>query len=478
VRPENFLSALRPWVWLLVLVAALGGVLGARFASTRPPVYEAQSSVLVGPVMGEVDALRAASQATPTYAELAVSTPALASVATTIGVPVETLSSSVTATPNSETRLVSVRARSDSPQRATDIANAVAAQLVTVSPDGTSPPVGQTRVVAPASDNPERIPGYPMLYAALAAFCALVAAAVVVLLLERTRKTLRSDDDLRAVTDLPVLAHLPATGRSLPARDTPGSRAAATYRLLAAHLAYPRGGRDGRVVAVAGVLGRDPAGLVAANVAVALCGTGARVLVADIDGSGHVYAALNAERGALLSGLLLVPSADGVRVRSLHTAGHPPAVDGLSAASIHLDALRQAADFVVVTTGALASSTSALSWVAACDQVLLVVHAGRADAHRLVAAAQAVRLTEPEMVGLVVSDQRAPRRAPRHSPGASAVGSPSEPRPAAHAPGTAAASQHPGPYAVPGYNPSARDLEPARAGDDPAGTPGPPGGQT
>lgn len=380
---ESLMSALRPWWWLLALVALAGAVAGYTAATLRPPVYEASTTVLVGPVLGEVDAQRAATEATATYAELATSDPALEEVGAAVGLSASALREAVTVTPNSETRLIDIRARSTSVVQTVQVADAIAQQLVSLSVEGAPSAVGQVRVVAPASQSPQELPDNAVPFGLLAAGVALVAAAGLVLLLERNQRTVRTSAEAEQLTKLPVLAAVPP-----PSRRTGVDRSASAYRLLATHLEF-RGRRDGgQVVAVVGVRDDSAEHVIAQNVAQALAAGGSRVLLTGAGGRPSTVL----EHGTDGPVATAAPEVD----RSLSAAAGPVA----SAAA--LESVRSGMDYVVLTVRPLSVSADSVNWIAASDSVLLVAETGAADGYQLATAAEAVKLTSPQLAGLVL----------------------------------------------------------------------------
>ena len=387
---DSLLTALRPWWWLLVLVTLVGGVAGYTAATLRAPVYEASATVLVGPVLGEVDAQRAATDATATYAELATGDPALESVGAAVGLSASALRETVTVTPNSETRLIDIRARSTSAVQTVEVADAIAQQLVSLSVDGAPAAVGQVRVVASASQTPQELPDNAVPFALLAAAVALVAGAMLVLLLERNQRTVRTAAEAEQLTKLPVLAAVPP-----PSRRSGVDRSASAYRLLATHLEF-RGRRDqAQVVAVVGVRDDSAERVVAQKVALALASAGSRVLLTDAGGGSRPDAGRRY--------VVLEPGLDGSVATDARESDRPlPPTLGSTASAALLEKLRDGMDFVVVTLRPLSVSADSVNWLAASDTVLLVAESGLADGYQLATAAEAIKLTSPQLAGLVL----------------------------------------------------------------------------
>ena len=75
----------RRWWWLLAVGTAAAAFVGFLVASRLPPAYEAQTRLLVGPVSGSRDTIRAAGEQARTYAEVATAAPLLQGAATSAG---------------------------------------------------------------------------------------------------------------------------------------------------------------------------------------------------------------------------------------------------------------------------------------------------------------------------------------------------------------------------------------------------------
>jgi capsular polysaccharide biosynthesis protein len=412
---ESLLSALRPWRWLLVSVTIIGAVLGYVVTAYGGTKYEATATVLVGPIFGEIDTLRAATEATPTYAELAYSDPALEAVAGIVRVPAEVLEDIVTVTPNSETRLIQIRVLSDTAQSAAAIGDAVANQLIQQSlsmppapisqpptPVALPPTPAQLSIVVPASRTPAEIPSNAPLMALLAAIVSLVGATALALLFERSRSAVRGPDEFEETSQLPVLATVPASlVRDAQASGTFG------YRLLATHLSFRANNSHPQIVAVLGVRDDSTYRSVAANVALALASAGSSVLLSDVGGPPD-------DSSRIQPTVTLDPAANaaGISVSSWQPGLRPPRVVTVEAAAQHLAVLSRDVDVVVVTPRPLSMSAGSINWVAASDIVLMVVRSQGVDGDQLAITAEAVRLTEPEQAGLVVV-QKSPRRRAR-----------------------------------------------------------------
>jgi uncharacterized protein involved in exopolysaccharide biosynthesis len=139
----GFVLLVRRWWWLIGLGAVAGGLAAWLIASHAAKTYQADASLLVGPVSGDFSTLHASGELGKTYAELAASRPVVVAAARAARVnltPAE-LEGAVTATSNDVTRIIDIRVRQSSPLAAARLANAVGGQLLRLR---TRLPVQQT----------------------------------------------------------------------------------------------------------------------------------------------------------------------------------------------------------------------------------------------------------------------------------------------------------------------------------------------
>jgi capsular polysaccharide biosynthesis protein len=114
------------------------------FSKDKPPTYQAQSLLIVGPGIDspspDLNTLRAGSQLMLTYAEMPTTEPFLRGIINKLGlnIDVETLSEMIEIKANTETQVVSVIVTSENPDLAVAIANQTADDLVQLSPSGSN----------------------------------------------------------------------------------------------------------------------------------------------------------------------------------------------------------------------------------------------------------------------------------------------------------------------------------------------------
>jgi succinoglycan biosynthesis transport protein ExoP len=140
VEVDEMVQRVKRYLWLPVVLAVVGGVLGVTATQTVPPVHRSQATVLVGPTAGSVahsSTIRASEDLATFYADMARREVVLRPVTRELGLRLrwDLLRNQVSATvPPQNLRLVQVTVVGSNQKSTSDIANAVVRQLVTLSP--------------------------------------------------------------------------------------------------------------------------------------------------------------------------------------------------------------------------------------------------------------------------------------------------------------------------------------------------------
>lgn len=130
---------LKRW-WLILLIVAIITPLGYAYSRRQPPVYQATSTLLVGQFMQSTNLSKADIQTSEgfaqTYADLALRQPVLEGVITQLNLKEnwQKLQQKVTVKSITGTQLIEITAEANSPQLASNIANAIGDQLIANSP--------------------------------------------------------------------------------------------------------------------------------------------------------------------------------------------------------------------------------------------------------------------------------------------------------------------------------------------------------
>src|SRR5919199_4045196 len=327
---EAFKAALRRSLFMIVLLVLLGVLATNAFKQLRGPSYASSARVLISTTpLSQIitqtvppfidpnrilDTAQALAKSPEVYKRAAQRTGGLYGTGSQ-------LHAATTVTGGDTNDILTFSATSSEPQRAVNIADAVArsyiawraelatetirltesqlrARLRRLGPDdparkdiqglltrlnGLETP-GDAQLVAPASSAIKTSPA-PVKDSILGASIGLVIALLMVALREAVDTTVRSESDVEDMLSAPVLA----TVRSLPRRArmvTYGRHEAAyadVYALLAANLAQLRSANKPVVLAVTSAVSREGKTRTAANLAVSLARRGTRVLLADFD---------------------------------------------------------------------------------------------------------------------------------------------------------------------------------------------------
>jgi len=132
-------SVLRRW-WLLIVLTAIGAMLGFAISRSQTPVYQATTSVLVGESIksSRVDRLdiQISEALIQTYVEIARRQPVMQGVVTTLNLNEtwQNLSKRVTVTHIESTQLIEIGVEANSPEQARMIADEIVNQLILLSP--------------------------------------------------------------------------------------------------------------------------------------------------------------------------------------------------------------------------------------------------------------------------------------------------------------------------------------------------------
>ena len=309
----------RRWSLLLVAATLVGGLASVQAVSSAPSQYETRVGLLVGPLNGRTDALRASGLLTQTYAAVLTTDDALRTAALAAGLPEDTdvreLATKVSVLGNDRTRVLSIGVVLPDAQQSLAMATSLLGQLsarseadtaaarsasaagraaeVAAFPDRVlGPPAdpgaeGALTVVDPPRLAAEPVPRPTLLFGLLGAVAG--AALVLALVLLATSRTRRRPVRLERWLEERLLGtcRLDSSWRrrlGVVTEARPQSAFAVDYRVMAgrAELLAP----DGRLEAllVVGTASVHGSGEVAANLAVALAQPGREVGLVDLAG--------------------------------------------------------------------------------------------------------------------------------------------------------------------------------------------------
>jgi len=427
------------WGWLLALAAVVGALAASSLSSRARAVYRANAVVLVGPVGGDYNILRAAGQQAQTLSQVVSTRKVLDGAERRIHAGTGSFDGRVWATADETTRLLTITADADTAADAARAANAAAAELAdqqaqsnaaaekalnagrkTRSSAANRIAANSTVTLAApalAPDAPVKRASKPL--AAIGALAGLLLMLTVLLIWDFFRGCVAVERDITRLTGLPYLATL-RRSRRLGRRAGSDSRAAAAgYALLAGRIELARPDQRCRSVVISGAGRDDRSGDVAANLAAALAAKGSRVVLLDADpDTRHITTVLGLDDRAGLGELLTSagerpPVADIAVPQSRHLSvvalGAPEGhqlIDARRAARV-LDRILENADLVVVSAGAAATSAAALAWARCSDGTVLLARRNGTRRDELEHATQALSEVGAPILGTALAD-RAP----------------------------------------------------------------------
>lgn len=449
----GYFAVARRWWTTLLIAAWVAGLAGYFIASGVPPTYEGQTRILVGPEVGSVEVMRAAGAISYTYAELSTSAPALEATRQSLNLPPD-IDIVARAIPNETTRIMQIRAEHGDPETAAAIANSLAQNLIDRDVSGVVLPEGQLSVIEPAVANPSPIAPQVSLIAIIAAGTGLLAAAVLVLLVEYFGNTVNSARELNDLTRAPFQGSASLGHRFRPTADVPtivegnpDSLGAAAVRMLATKIAYANPDKPTSSALIVGTASHDGSADLAIGVATVLARAGRRVLLVDgNENAGELSELLGIDGSPGLADLLDSPQLDAKGLARIRARGPAVLSRGrtsdlelvdLEAAKQIVQTMAQQYEIVIFTTAPIHISGSALVWARSMEQVLLVAERDRAKRDDVAYALDNLAAIHAPVMGTVLLDRvprpRRSRTQPRKRVGATIDGS-SRPRTAQPAP--------------------------------------------
>ncbi|MEA2538434.1 MAG: hypothetical protein QOF11_2668 [Chloroflexota bacterium] len=417
---SGYFAVARRWWWTLLVAAWVAGLAGYYVASRIPPTYESSVQLLVGPINTDATTVGASAKLIQTYAQV-ITTPTILDPtikARGLSMSSNDLATNTRVTANTESRILSIRVQDGGAQQAADLANEMASQLVEFTNAGVSRPEGTLVVVRFAEVVPDPVAPQISLIVLLATLAGIIAAIILVLLIEYFGRTIRNREELARLTGAPVLGSVPAPSKSLPHPNDlvdDMSSAATAYRLLAGRIVYGEADDVLRSLAVVDVKSDTGAAVVAINLGRALARLGRRVVVID-SGTRSTLAGLYGIEP--VPGVREVLSREAqarsaVRVIADRLALMPAGYEGSEIvdperARALINELLASADVVIVAAPPVQAGPAALSWARAVDGTVLVARRDHARREDVEAAAETLVHVGGNLIGAIIAERSAP----------------------------------------------------------------------
>ncbi|MFD2797246.1 polysaccharide biosynthesis tyrosine autokinase [Promicromonospora vindobonensis] len=431
--------------WPVIVGSALLAALAAfGWAWTTPPSYTATAKVYVSLNTGEStsDLLQGSTYVQnliESYAALTDMPVVLDPVADDLGPDMtgRELAEAVSADSPLNTSIIEISVVDGAPDRAADIADAVAQQLsatvVDLSPATSTG--GQTIAVTVVS--PAEVPQYPSaprtrLLTAAGGAAGLALSIAIVLLWTVLDTRIRSAKDLELVSEgTALLGSIPVVKRKaarVPATQDPLSTRAEAYRRVQTNLSFVDATTPARVLVVTSSVPAEGKSTTAINLASTFAESGSRVLLIDGDMRRPSVAPTLGLEGAAGLTTALVGRATMANLVQRYGPGPldilplgpiPPNPHQLIASDATRDLLaaaRSAYDVVIIDAPPLLPVSDAAVLSTMADGVVVVVGARRVRRQQLTQALHALAGVEAPVLGLILTF------APRSGPGGTYYG--------------------------------------------------------
>lgn len=433
----DYLRAIRKRWWLVVGAVVIGVAVAGAMLVTTAPVYQSKVTFYVSLSLAAdanssnlSSAGLAAQQRATSYAELLSSDAVGQLVLDDSGVNLTAgqIAARIRGTVELNTVLLTATVADSDRGRAVAIAASLGTTFPQLAEDldrqvGASGNVSLSVVTGPT--NAGKVSPRPSIYGGLGFLVGLVVGLFLAVVRQRLDTTVRSDEDLEAVSPLPILGSIPEdnTARTSPLvwgqRST--SQRAEVYRRLRTNLEFVDVDRSPQVMVVTSSLPGEGKSVTSANVALSFADSGKRTVLIEADlRKPKVSEYFEVDNGIGLTNVLAghvavehVLQPWGRTRLSLIPSGPPvpnPAEALGSRMMRELIAhLRTSFDYVIIDSPPILPVTDAAVLATLADGVVFVVRDGQIKKQQIAAALQALGAVDARMLGFVMNMRPAKR---------------------------------------------------------------------
>lgn len=431
---HDYLGAIRKqWVVILIL-ALLGAAGGYVYAQSMPSMYRSTSSAYASAAYGEstselVQGSTYVQNLVQSYALIAKSPYVLQPVINDLDLDmtVAQLARTVTADTPLNTVVVDISVVNSDPELARAIADGIAKSLAdavaNISPkDAQQASSVQLTIISPASSPVNPVSPDTRLITGLGAAIGILLGLAWAVLRELVDTRIRSNTDIEAVTDLPLLAEIGRTSRdrriAQVIRSSPNGITAEAFRSLCMSLAFADVDKPVASMVVTSALPGEGKSSVSVGLAMSLAESSGSVILVDGDlrnPSIAEYTGLDGTVGltsVLLGNASLTDAVQpwGVPGLDILVAGAvPPNPSQLLASDTMrstLEVLKAQYDFVVIDTSPIIPVTDPLWLVHETDGAIIVARERRTKRQQLQKALSTLDSVGARVLGVVANDVR------------------------------------------------------------------------
>ncbi|MGY4643714.1 polysaccharide biosynthesis tyrosine autokinase [Cellulomonas sp. URHB0016] len=426
---HQYVAILRKRWPTIAVLTALGLVLAVAVTVTATPLYTATTKAFVSVRSGEtvgdlVQGSTYSQNQVRSFAQLATMPTVLDPVIDDLGLDVGpgTLAANLAVTVPQNTVIIAISATDPVPEQAAAIADAVAAQLAKavadLSPTEGADPIRVSTVAeagvptTPSSPNPKA-----NLVVGLMLGLALGVAGAVARELLDTK--VRTEEDLRKVTDSSVIGSIPLDGTAeqspLVVQGSPQSPRAEAFRRLRTNLQFLDAGERSRAMVLVSAIPAEGKSTTAINLAITLADAGTRVALVDADLRRPSIASYLGMEGSVGLTTVLIGRADledvmqpwGNDCLDVLPAGqvppNPSELLGSQAMSTVLKELAGRYDVVLVDTAPLLPVTDGAILAKLAGGALVTVGSGTVTRHQLAEALGSLGSVGARVLGIVMN---------------------------------------------------------------------------
>lgn len=426
---QDYLQVVRKRWRVIVAVVLVCVGLAAAATLVADKVYESRTQFFVSTTgSGDSGALLQGStftqQRVKSYAQLLTTPRILAPVAASVGESVEDLSERITATTPPDTVLIEVAIRDTDPARARSIGEAIAAEFPSAVTELESPPGQDTSAVKVTVVQPPTGPSEPvsprvLLNLALGLILGTILGLGAALIREILDKTLKSPEDVKGVTEVPILGtivHDPdATRRPLIVEVDPRSPRAEAFRSLRTNLQFVDAANHPRTLVITSSLTGEGKSTVSANLALTMAQAGSRVCLIEADLRRPKVLDYMGMEGSVGLTDALIGRADVMDVlqpygsTNLWVLGagpippNPSELLGSTAMRSLLNNLTSRFDYVVIDAPPTLPVTDAVVLCKLVDGAIIVAGSGIVQRDQLARTLEALRSVNGHILGIIMN---------------------------------------------------------------------------
>jgi len=418
--------------WRIIVAATLVVLAGAALATAlSPKVYEAQAQLFVSTSGGnDSSALLQGSnftqQRVKSYADVITTPKVLDPVIKTLGLDTTAakLGTHVTATVPLDTVLIQVAVNDSSPRRAADIADAVGKQFTSTVAEleeisKTTPSPVKISIVSTPTVPTAPISPKPARNLALGVVLGLMVGLGLALLRDLLDTTIKGEKDCAEVTEATVIGGISfdsdAPKRPLIVQADPHGPRAEAFRTLRTNLQFVDAANHPRSIVFTSSLPAEGKSTTAANLAITMAASGARVCVVEGDLRRPrllEYMGLDGSVGltnVLIGQANLTDALQQFADAGLYVLGagalppNPSELLGSAAMEKTLRELESRFDVVIIDAPPLLPVTDAAVLSTIAGGTVVVVGVGMVDRDNLARSLQSLDAVKGRVLGLVLN---------------------------------------------------------------------------